>query len=32
MKKEEIDFQKIEYFGYAKQAQFIQNHPNVQEY
>ena len=28
---EEIDFQKIENFGYAKQAQFIQNHPNIAE-
>ena len=26
---EEIDFEKIENFGYIKQAQFIQNHPNI---
>jgi hypothetical protein len=28
---EEIDFEKIENFGYLKQAQFIQNHPNIAE-
>ena len=28
---EEIDFEKIENFGYIKQAQFIQNHPNIAE-
>ena len=26
---EEIDFEKIENFGYIKQAQFIQKHPNI---
>ena len=26
---EEIDFEKIENFGYIKQAQFIQNHPDI---
>ena len=26
---EEIDFQRIENFGYSKQAQFIQNHPHI---
>ena len=26
---EEIDFEQIENFGYIKQAQFIQNHPNI---
>ena len=26
---EEIDFEQIENYGYIKQAQFIQNHPNI---
>ena len=26
---DEIDFEKIENFGYIKQAQFIQNHPDI---
>ena len=26
---EEIDFEKVENFGYIKQAQFIENHPNI---
>ena len=28
---EEIDFEKIENFGYAQQKQFIQNHPQIAE-
>ena len=28
---EEIDFEKIENFGYSKQKQFIQNHPSIAE-
>ena len=28
---EEIDFEKIENFGYCKQKQFIQNHPSIAE-
>ena len=28
---EEIDFEKIENFGYSKQKQFIQNHPKIAE-